>query len=184
MFLCYVYSSYVCFYLCSQAISVLLVALNIVYLLVDETAMPKGSSVRKVQVNKAVNENNLFCRFSLSFPHSLPPLFLSSRPRALRQLKLNSRYAQVCVEKKGWTRCLSCCCCLMLFIRAAPVDLLEVNSKALTHSTCVKLWKQISRGLISRTLSSCITFSNTAVFCIIVEHRFTLLCTESVCKSW
>lgn len=56
---CYcVYSAHDCSCLCcSQAISVLLVALNIVYLLVDETALPKGSSVRKVQVNKPVNVN-------------------------------------------------------------------------------------------------------------------------------
>lgn len=54
-------------------------------------------------------------------------------------------------KRKGWARCLSCCCCLMLFIRAAPVDLLEINSKALTHSTCVKLWKRISCSLFEKS---------------------------------
>uniref|UniRef100_A0A671M8F4 Limb region 1 protein homolog n=1 Tax=Sinocyclocheilus anshuiensis TaxID=1608454 RepID=A0A671M8F4_9TELE len=43
--------------LAGTAISVLLVALNIVYLLVDETALPKGSTVRKMQVNKPENIN-------------------------------------------------------------------------------------------------------------------------------
>uniref|UniRef100_A0A9J7X659 Limb development membrane protein 1 n=1 Tax=Cyprinus carpio carpio TaxID=630221 RepID=A0A9J7X659_CYPCA len=43
--------------LAGTAISVLLVALNIVYLLVDETALPKGSTVRKIQVNKPENVN-------------------------------------------------------------------------------------------------------------------------------
>lgn len=58
MFLSTVYTAYVCFFLCClQAISVLLVALNIVYLLVDETALPKGSTVRKMQVNKLENVN-------------------------------------------------------------------------------------------------------------------------------
>lgn len=51
-FLSVVYNAYACFYLCClQAISVLLVALNIVYLLVDETAMPKGSTVREMSTN-------------------------------------------------------------------------------------------------------------------------------------
>lgn len=68
MFLSAVYNSYACFNLCwLQAISVLLVALNIVYLLVDETAMPKGSTVRKMQVNK------LILSFSGFFLHLLPP---------------------------------------------------------------------------------------------------------------
>lgn len=52
LFLSALYNAYACFYLCClQAISVLLVALNIVYLLVDETAMPKGSTVRKMSTN-------------------------------------------------------------------------------------------------------------------------------------
>uniref|UniRef100_A0A673GMT0 Limb region 1 protein homolog n=1 Tax=Sinocyclocheilus rhinocerous TaxID=307959 RepID=A0A673GMT0_9TELE len=39
--------------LAGTAISVLLVALNIVYLLVDETALPKGSTVRKIDIGNA-----------------------------------------------------------------------------------------------------------------------------------
>uniref|UniRef100_A0A9J7ZQ23 Limb development membrane protein 1 n=1 Tax=Cyprinus carpio carpio TaxID=630221 RepID=A0A9J7ZQ23_CYPCA len=45
--------------LAGTAISVLLVALNIVYLLVDETALPKGSTVRKMQVNKLEKERDI-----------------------------------------------------------------------------------------------------------------------------
>ncbi|XP_026071378.1 limb region 1 protein homolog isoform X2 [Carassius auratus] len=45
--------------LAGTAISVLLVALNIVYLLVDETALPKGSTVRNMQVNKLEKERDL-----------------------------------------------------------------------------------------------------------------------------
>ncbi len=67
MFLSSVYKAFVCFHpCCLQAISVLLVALNIVYLLVDETALPKGSAVRKMQVNKPENVNKYLAFRSLS----------------------------------------------------------------------------------------------------------------------
>jgi len=68
MFLFAVYNGCASFNLfCLQAISVLLVALNIVYLLVDETAMPKGSTVRQMLVNKPI------LGFSGFLLHLLPP---------------------------------------------------------------------------------------------------------------
>lgn len=79
-------------FLCFQTISVLMVALNILYLLVDETAMPKGSTVnphRHAHTHRTTHAQNL-------------PIDL---PCSWRRHKSNSGYAQVHVGRKGATRC-------------------------------------------------------------------------------
>lgn len=141
MFLSTVYNAFVCFHpCCLQAISVLLVALNIVYLLVDETALPKGSKVRKMQVNKPENGNKYSAFRSLA--RSLAALQKARFASGHTEFQICSG---VCCKRKDTSRCVSCRCCLMLFTRVAlPFALLDVNSKALTHHMCVKLWTQTS----------------------------------------
>uniref|UniRef100_A0A673GMT9 Limb region 1 protein homolog n=1 Tax=Sinocyclocheilus rhinocerous TaxID=307959 RepID=A0A673GMT9_9TELE len=84
--------------LAGTAISVLLVALNIVYLLVDETALPKGSTVRKMQVNKPENINKY------SAFRSLAPSLLTPRK-----------------DDTTMTTIIGCCVSILVLSSALPV---------------------------------------------------------------
>lgn len=83
----------------------------------------------------------------------------------------------VCCRRKGWSRCVSCRCCLMLFIRVVlPFALLDVNSKALTHCTCAKLFTQASF-----VLTGCFEYLNKVLSAKLLQwnHHLTFeqLCT-------
>uniref|UniRef100_A0A671M809 Limb region 1 protein homolog n=1 Tax=Sinocyclocheilus anshuiensis TaxID=1608454 RepID=A0A671M809_9TELE len=81
--------------LAGTAISVLLVALNIVYLLVDETALPKGSTVRKMQVNKPENINKYSAFRSLA-----PSLAVLQKARFASGYSLDENSHLLWVKKK------------------------------------------------------------------------------------
>uniref|UniRef100_A0A8C1VKD4 Limb development membrane protein 1 n=1 Tax=Cyprinus carpio TaxID=7962 RepID=A0A8C1VKD4_CYPCA len=131
--------------LAGTAISVLLVALNIVYLLVDETALPKGSTVRKIQVNKPENVNKYSAFRSLAPSLAVLYLLVSSvvgfySLRVFQELTPRK-------DDTTMTTIIGCCVSILVLSSALPVMSRTLGKVLLT---CICTYTAVQKFGISK----------------------------------